>query len=95
LTLAVPTWPTDWQRGQWGTLTLAIDGVSPVRAVTVDLLGDVRPAWYLLLDDARGLVTTVTVGPFAVAGNQAVMVTAQDEQGCEASLGPRTVTIRP
>lgn len=90
----MPAWPTDWQRGQRATITVALEGAWPVHAVTVDVLGDNRPAWYLLSADARG-TTTATVGPFAAAGNFAVIVTAQDELGCEASAGPRIVTIRP
>lgn len=76
-------------------MTLTIAGPSPVTLVTVDLMGDGHPAWYVPLADGRGDVT-LAVGPPRRAGRYQVAIEAADSRGCTGSIGfGPFVTVQP
>jgi len=76
-----------WAVGQYGVLLLAIAGVHPVHAVSVDIPNDGAPAWYYVVEDARPALR-YWIGPLRKAGRFQIIVNARDERGCEITNAP-------
>jgi hypothetical protein len=79
--------------GQAAPVQLDVQTEAPVHAVSIEFVGDGKPAFYFVgSQDLRGLHTYLLI-PMR-AGSYLVTVEATDEQGCHAQLLSGAATVR-